>query len=475
MRKAGFLLIILLIASCACAEMSIPSFDRLPIGDWSYDAMASLATDGLVPGLSARVFQGDRLMTRMEMAEVVASVLAGSPSLSDSQAALADKLYREFRPEIASVAPNCPEPPIAGRKFLLLWQAKLLAAEDSDNESISAISGFGNISDHRFAIATYADSRENFLRDTQPNRDPDKAVMRGFDANFKWSLGREYINLSPSYIGSLVVSGNSGSFVQARGTKEIDFGKLLGRVRLTQFVSGFRDRGERLYLTGRRWEKPVSNHLHVGLNETAKTNTVPNPIMMVMPFYLYQHLFFDETDAKFNAVYGLDMLYREGDSEWYCEWMVDDMSSPKILGRKYPRPKKTGLTLGYYKAWSPKTNLRAEWVSIDRQTYEATRDEVPELAFRHDGWIIGSPIGPNANAVYLRGEHYLSDKWSVIAEYLNRTQKSPEAPLVGSERMLSILAAYDISPDRSISLRVAPYRDGSEEDTLYEVRATSAF
>ena len=56
----------------------------------------------------------------------------------------------------------------------------------------------------------------------------------------------------------------------------------------------------------------------------------------------------------------------------------------------------------------------------------------------------------------------------------------PGSPERGRRRILSFLAAYDIASDKSIALRVAPYKivppgQPAEEGTLYELRASFAF
>jgi len=478
----------------------IPSTDHLPLGDWTYDAMMSLAADGLVPGFSARVFQGDRLFNRMEMAEVVASIVESSQEkeLGSNQVALLDHLVSEFRPELMSLDPEVVDKwserstlmtlPAEGEAFLLGY-ARGSASDDADDGHSLRVpyraSGLMHLSGSGFVMATAADEEDKFFQELRDSPTPDKAFIRGFDGSFVWSIGREYLSWGPSYAGSLILSDNSPAFVQARGAKEYDFGKLFGRVKITQFVSNFRDSGENLYLFGRRYEKRLSGRWHAGISETAKLSFTPNPLILVMPYYLYQHIF-DEVDEEFNTLYGADLSYRaRNGSQAYCELVIDDITQPRILGRpKYGRPRKTGYIAGFY---IPKvlpgnrlSTFRAEYIYIDRLTYEATRPNVPELAYMYKGDIIGHPIGPNANALYMRGEQYLSDRLSLIAEYFNQRQTDPRDPQQGRRRVVSLMAAYDIAPDKSIAVRVAPYKTGplegpAEKGTEYELRASFAF
>ena len=478
----------------------IPSTDRVPLGDWTYDAMISLAADGLVPGLAARVFQGDRLFNRIEMAQVIVSIVDSTKEkeLGFGQAALINHLVSEYKPELMFVDEGIVQRwterstnislPIGNEAFILGY-VRGLATHDTGDDDTADIpyraSGFLNISDRTFAIATLADKEEKFFQQLRDGPALDKAFLRGTDGNFVWSIGSEYLNWGPAYSGSLILSGNSPAIMQVRMAKEIDFGKLLGRVKITQFAGTFDDDNHRLYLLGRRYEKRLSDRWHAGISETAKTGETPNPLVLVLPFYLYQHMF-TNIDAEFNVLCAADLTYlSKGGSQAYVELVIDDMTSPRFFdSNRFERPRKTGYTVGYYapKLFGGKlpSNFRAEYTSIDRLTYSATREDFAELAYIHDGDIIGHPIGPNANAVYLRGEQYLSSRFSIIGEYLNQRQTDSGSPAPGSRRVTSLMAAYDISPDKSIALRVAPYKTTmpgglSEDGTKYELRASFAF
>jgi hypothetical protein len=341
---------------------------------------------------------------------------------------------------------------------------------------------FSNLSDRTFALAGYASKRPRFFDGNFDSPDPDRVFMRGYGDNFLWSLGREYLNWGPAYSGSLILSDNSAAFLQARGAKEIDFGKFFGRIKITQFASTMRDGGKNLYLFGRRYERPISRRWHLGISETAKTSTTPNPLILAMPFYLYQHIF-NEVDEEFNSLYAADLLYQmKGGNQAYLEFLIDDVTAPRIFGDRFDRPRKTGWILGYY---DPRlfggrrlSTFRAEYIFVDRLTYEATRPGFPELAYTHNTDIIGHPIGANAKALYLRGEQYLSSRLSLIAEYLNQQQTDPGPPEREQRRVLSLALAYDTSKDDSIGIRIAPFKIAppglpSDSGTTFEVRWTS--
>lgn len=490
----AFISALIFMCNLAFGARVVPSTDLIPSGDWTYDAMISLAGDGLVPGTASRVFQGDRLFNRIEMALEVASVAANADvqDLSPGQIALLDKLISEFKPELGEVSPDTSERWLSQsadantKEFLPIGYLQLRATENSDDSLLLPyrITGYANLSNHTFAAATLAEHEEKFFHNLRTNKVLDRAFIRGFDSSFVWSVGREHLNWGPAYSGSLILSDNSPGFIQARGIKEVDFGKFLGRVKITQFAGTFEDDDKTLYLFGRRYEKKISNRLYAGISEAAKTSVAPNPLILVTPFYLYQHLF-NHIDEEFNAIYGADLSYlAPSGMQVYGELAIDDFPSPEIIGADWKGPRKEGYTLGIYFPKVFKSNryssFRAEYIYINQRIYEATRTNLPELAYTHDGEIIGHPIGPNSNALYLRGEHYITDKLSVIGEYFNQRQTSPGDPERGSRRVLSMQAAYDFSPDRSIALRVSPFKitqpNGSTESGAeYQLRAYLAF
>lgn len=465
---------------------SIASTDRLPLGDWTYDAMMSLAADGIVPRLSARIFQGHRRFDRMEMAGVIASIIRGDHPLNPRQSALVNHLVSEFRPELmeidAETAGRWSGEPI-GREAALLGYYRQLALDDTTApDATYRASGFLNLSNSAFGILTLAQHEERFFYDARPGPKLDKAFVGGSSGKLSWLVGRAYANWGPSYSGSLIMSDNAPAFWQVRAGTDVDFGKLIGRVKLTQFASTFEDVDQTLYLFGRRYEKRLSDRWHLGLSETAKLNTTPNPLILVMPFYLYQHLFLEE-DASINNLAGVDLTYRTPSGmRVYGELVVDDMTSPRIFGKSNERPRKAGLTFGVSmpRAFGGERHsaFDVEYTLIDPLTYGATRAEVPELAYTHDFQTIGSPIGPNSKALYLRGEYSVSDRIELIGEYLNQRQKDPGPPERGSKRALSLTVAYDIAPDKSLAIRIAPYKitgPSADDGTEFELRASFAF
>jgi hypothetical protein len=77
-------------------------FSDVPSDHWAYDAVSQLAQDGVIEGYGDSTFQGDKNITRYEMAQMVAKAMAkaSAGNVSGADKALVDKLAAEFSDEL---------------------------------------------------------------------------------------------------------------------------------------------------------------------------------------------------------------------------------------------------------------------------------------------------------------------------------------------------------------------------------------
>lgn len=75
-------------------------FKDLPKDHWAYDAVTMLAEDGVLQGYGDGSFQGDKLMNRYEMAEIVAKALENYDGAKLADKGVMKKLEREFANEL---------------------------------------------------------------------------------------------------------------------------------------------------------------------------------------------------------------------------------------------------------------------------------------------------------------------------------------------------------------------------------------
>ncbi|MBR2039103.1 MAG: S-layer homology domain-containing protein [Phascolarctobacterium sp.] len=91
MKKSLVLAMAMALGVTASAYAANP-FSDVPAGHWAYDSVAKLAAAGVVDGYADGAFDGEKLMTRYEMAQIVAKAMA--------KGADCDKLAAEFAEEL---------------------------------------------------------------------------------------------------------------------------------------------------------------------------------------------------------------------------------------------------------------------------------------------------------------------------------------------------------------------------------------
>ena len=94
MNKSVVLGMAMALGVTASAYASNP-FSDVPANSWAYDAVNKLAAEGIIDGYPNGTFGGDRLMTRYEMAQIVAKAMAKGANV--------DRLAAEFSDELDSL------------------------------------------------------------------------------------------------------------------------------------------------------------------------------------------------------------------------------------------------------------------------------------------------------------------------------------------------------------------------------------
>ena len=94
MKKSLVLVMAMALGVTASAYAANP-FSDVPAGHWAYDAVNKLAAEGVVDGYPDGTYGGDKLMTRYEMAQIVAKAMAKGANV--------DKLAAEFADELDSL------------------------------------------------------------------------------------------------------------------------------------------------------------------------------------------------------------------------------------------------------------------------------------------------------------------------------------------------------------------------------------
>ena len=99
---------ILALAAIAALTAGVSAYAANPFSDvtpddWAYQAVSDLSDQGVVEGYPDGTFKGERNMTRYELAQIIARLMAKEDQLNAEQKATLDKLAGEYADELANL------------------------------------------------------------------------------------------------------------------------------------------------------------------------------------------------------------------------------------------------------------------------------------------------------------------------------------------------------------------------------------
>jgi len=288
-------------------------------------------------------------------------------------------------------------------------------------------------------------------------------------------VGRDSMRWGPSYQGSLILSDNPPAFdmIKYSGVIDLsDLGEGLGSLNFTKFFSLLDPlKGEDRYFSGQRLEYKPFNALTVGLSETAiisynSSLLFFNPLPFIPPYYLTRWIA-DVLDqpSEINSYVSLDMeLNFHPGIKLYGEYMADDFI---LTPETNPYPSRTGFLAGAYfvdPLDTGNTDFRIEYTHINNYVYFPTH---PWQDYLYQGEYIGSPLGPDADQLYLELTHRLSDKFNLSLNYTHERHGEgqvgvplPPDPIIANENIflsgiIEKQQAYQAEISYDISSRLA--------------------
>ena len=99
---------ILAIAAAAALTAGVSAYAANPFSDvstedWAYQAVSDLSDQGIVEGYPDGTFKGERNMTRYELAQIIARLMAREDQLNAEQRAVVERLAGEYADELANL------------------------------------------------------------------------------------------------------------------------------------------------------------------------------------------------------------------------------------------------------------------------------------------------------------------------------------------------------------------------------------
>lgn len=154
----------LVIGAASTTFAAVNPFTDVPADHWAYDAVSQLQQDGVVNGYPDGNFRGNQMMTRYEMAQIVAKAMAKQSKgvgASGVDKAMVDKLVVEFKDELTNLGIRLDD--IEKRLDNVIWEGAVSYEYNSDRRPngkttgqkvMLALSPTMNINEHWKAHAT---------------------------------------------------------------------------------------------------------------------------------------------------------------------------------------------------------------------------------------------------------------------------------------------------------------------------------
>lgn len=98
-----------LFATAAFTVSAANPFADVDTSSWAYQAVSQLSDQGVVDGYPDGTFKGDKNVSRYELAQIIARLMAKEESLNDSQRATVQKLSAEYAGELQSLGVRVKE------------------------------------------------------------------------------------------------------------------------------------------------------------------------------------------------------------------------------------------------------------------------------------------------------------------------------------------------------------------------------
>jgi len=160
-------------------------FSDVPAGHWAYDSISKLAAAGVIEGYGDDTFRGDRLMTRYEMAQIVAKAMAKGANVDKLAAEFADELDA-LGVRVAALEKKADNVKIAGQiryrwmenkiKNMAAWRAEEGAKEKKITHDLrTRLTVTGTINDNWNYVGRFQNV-QNFKN------------LTGDDASYAWHI-----------------------------------------------------------------------------------------------------------------------------------------------------------------------------------------------------------------------------------------------------------------------------------------------
>ena len=448
MKKSLVLAMAMALGVTASAYAANP-FSDVPAGHWAYDSINKLAAAGVIDGYGDGTFGGDKLMTRYEMAQIVAKAMAKGANVDKLAAEFADELDN-LGVRVANLEKKADNVKITGElRFRYVDQDGAMFKASEGRESLVG----GNASNH------VADLRSRIWINGMINDDWTYTGMLQNTQNLSDNAGNEDTKFQRAYVdgklGGMAVRAGRYNLVIADGNiydtradgLELSYGN---NVKVKGFVGKATDDITVVPVTlttyddkvftgdvtngGKYWGLAVEGELAKGLKATAGYTQFKDMGTGSVTF-INQDEPFGKTDVD-NGIWHAGLSYDIGHFNLSAMYLKGDLSADKlggddqaaidqlldddgyVIGLSYKGAKAEDA--GSWGAW-------AKYYDQGAQTYVAHTTDANTFGMTgFKGFGVGAnyTIAKNivANVAYYNTESKLAKEIPGAADYLERSK-----------------------------------------------------
>ena len=344
MKKSLVLAMAMALGVTASAYAANP-FSDVPAGHWAYDSINKLAAAGVIDGYGDGTFGGDKLMTRYEMAQIVAKAMAKGASVERLAAEFADELDN-LGVRVANLEKKADNVKITGEvRFRYVNQDGAMAKPDH----VESYEVWGNKSNHT------ADIRSRIWINGMINDDWTYTGMLQNVQNLNNNTGDENTSFQRAYVdgklGGMAVRAGRYNLVIADGNiydtradgLELSYGnkvkvkgfagKATDDITVVPFMinDGINTETGDITNGGKYWGLAVEGELAKGLKATAGYTQFKD---MGTGSVAFDNGNFDKTDID-NGIWHAGLSYDMGHFNLSAMYLKGDLSADKLndLGR----------------------------------------------------------------------------------------------------------------------------------------------
>ena len=406
MKKSLVLAMAMALGVTASAYAANP-FSDVPAGHWAYDSISKLAAAGVIEGYGDTTFGGDKLMTRYEMAQIVAKAMAKGANCDKLAAEFADELDN-LGVRVANLEKKADNVKITGNV-----RARYVSQEDEANSS-----------DHDATL------RSRLWFNGQVNEDWSYTAMLQNNQNFtndKENQGEEGVDFQRAYvegkIGGVDVTAGRYNFFIADGNIydtradgiEVSYGKDVK-------VTGYAGRATDDIVVDSGIIIPGGYDITTGGNYAGLTvsGNIAKDLKLEAGYINFKDM--GDSDSKIdNAIWHVGATYELGDVAVSAMYLKGDLSADGIPGAAIDELlDDDGYVLGVsYKGAKADVvgswGLSAKYYDQGAQTYVAHTTDANTFGmtgFKGYGIIADYTLAKNivASVAYYDTESKLADK-----------------------------------------------------------------